>query len=254
MSRWISFIFLLIKHGKWKKYLSEYDSNSSVSPIKKFILGIPYLGYFFYQVNFILFHSPKSRPRYLEHKKSEVIYYRIPKTGSTSIIHYFLSEYFNLSPENDYEIEMFAKELLSKDVVDPTKKIIAVVRNPILRFKSAYANIMMVDEKYIFKDYLFEILPRGLNVDQFAERLNKIPTRLIDDHFQSQSYLVSLAVKHAEIIKFEDGLAGFPISESHQKSKIPHLNPSNKEISLSVNTISILKELYKADFSNWYDD
>ncbi|QCK16283.1 sulfotransferase family 2 domain-containing protein [Mangrovivirga cuniculi] len=252
MIKWLKFIFLLFKHGKCEKYLSAYDSKSTTSGWKHSVLTIPYLGYFLYQLKYILFHNASKRARYLEPPNADFIYYRIPKTGSTSLIKYLLEKYydFNLSG-NSGDINNIADKKLSVIVRNPERNLITVIRHPKERFISAYTNISESSDPYVLKNYLFEILPKGLEINEVLKRMTLIPKRLLDDHFQSQSYLIDMAFKLPQVYKIEEGLQKLPIIDA-DRFTFPRLNVSNKKNSLSSDSEKILKTYYKQDFDRWY--
>ncbi|MCX2743614.1 sulfotransferase family 2 domain-containing protein [Mangrovivirga sp. M17] len=248
----MKFILLLFKHGKCEKYLSAYNDKSHLKSWKRSILKMPYLGYFSYQLKYILFHDSRHRARYLEPPEADFIFYRIPKTGSTSLLKYLLEKHysFNLS-ENSKDINKLAERKLSLMVREPERKLLTVVRNPRERFISAHSNISESSNPYVLKDYLFEILPKDLDINEMLRRITMIPERLLDDHFQSQSYLIDLAFKQPEVYKLEEGLQKLPFTDPIWFS-FSKLNVSKEKNSLSPDSEKILKTYYKRDYDRWY--
>lgn len=158
-------------------------------------------------------------------------YIRIPKSASTSMCQELLEKkYPTLTQKKISGKEInFLTDVNLEVKATGSSIFFTIVRNPFSRLVSVYRDFFENKDHYIYRDYLFGILPQQLTFSEFINRISSIPDRLKDQHIRPQhSFLEYYRRKKLEIkiFKLEESekLNQFL---NQQGMKFPHVNKSD---------------------------
>lgn len=162
----------------------------------------------------------------------QVSYIRIPKSASTSMSAALLEKiYPTLSQHklNEVQINFLTDVNLQVHLKDGRKTYFTIVRNPLSRLVSVYRDFYEnKDSHFIYRDYLFGILPQSLSFPEFVDRIACIPDRLKDQHLKSQHLFLQYYQKQnisVNVFKLEDPEKLNVFLKEHSL-QLPHLNKS----------------------------
>lgn len=142
-----------------------------------------------------------------------ISYIRIPKAASTSLSLMMLQEIYpglKHVPLTATDINYLTDANLRRHITpaDPLDIFFTAVRNPFARIVSVYRDFFLRETgPFIYEDYLFGILSRGLSFAEFVRRISVIPDFLKDQHFRSQHEFIDFYVKkipNVVVLKLED--------------------------------------------------
>jgi hypothetical protein len=130
-----------------------------------------------------------------------------------------------------------------------------IVRNPFTRLVSVYRDLFENKGHYIYRDYLFGILPQQISFSEFVERLSRIPDRLKDQHLKPQhAFLKYYEQKSLEVkvFKLEEPE---PLNQflNQRDLSLPHINKSTAPYDsyYDLNTFNLVREVYKGDINRF---
>lgn len=186
-------------------------------------------------------------------------YIRIPKAASTSMSKALLEKmYPHLTQKTITETQLnFLTDLNLQTENSNTSAIFTIVRNPFARLVSVYRDLFENEAHYIYRDYLFGILPQQISFSQFVERFSRIPDRLKDQHLKSQhTFLKYYEQKSLEVkvFKLEEPE---PLNQflNRYDVSLPHINKSNEPYDYrsyyNSNTFNLVREVYKVDIDRF---
>jgi hypothetical protein len=150
--------------------------------------------------------------------KNKIVWYRVPKAGLSSI-----NKMMKDAVGRDYYYRSRSANIFNGWYS------FAIVRNPMERFKSLYA------DKVVNNNY-FCLAEDSRNVDTLLDLIEDGYFKK-DPHVMSQNDLVPLGVN---IIKIEHAIG------------IPHINKSNIDVALTAEQMSRIYDIYKQDFKRFY--
>lgn len=137
--------------------------------------------------------------------------------------------------------------------------VFSFVREPIERFKSFYRNKFLdynEGEKFELHNYLFGRFHPDMSADMVAELACRIPDRIADVHFRSQSYTLRGLDDKTDFIGRIESMAE---DWARLRSIVPGLpelgvaNPSREaSVQLSPKTLSDLRARYSDDYRRFY--
>lgn len=162
----------------------------------------------------------------------QLSYIRIPKSASTSMSGALLEKLYptlHLNKLNAVQINFLTDVMLQKHLEDIHKTYFTIVRNPFSRLVSVYRDFYEnKNSHFIYRDYLFGILPQSLTFTEFVDRVSCIPDRLKDQHIKPQHLFLQYYEKQniaVKVFKLEDSekLTAFLQENALQ---LPHLNKS----------------------------
>ena len=193
---------------------------------------------------------------------SNTSYIRIPKSASTSVSKAMLEKIYPVlkqSAINEKQINYLTDvnlHVLGTQSANHT--YFTIVRNPFSRLVSVYRSFFENNSQdYIYRDYLFGILPPHLSFFDFVDRIAHIPDRLKDQHIKPQNCFLEYYEKkkiEVKVLKLEDSekLNQFLSQNSLQ---LAHVNKSAETYDYrayyNANTLSKVYELYKMDFERF---
>ena len=138
----------------------------------------------------------------------KLVYVRILKTASTSILKEFLplldSQLKNILL-SDEKIDALAFRFVKKRLTRQTQhyKKFALIRDPFQRLVSVYHDLFdPSSDRFSYQNYCFGILNPNLTFHQFVRTLDIIPDFLKGPHFASQYYILSQTAGIEDIIWF----------------------------------------------------
>lgn len=141
----------------------------------------------------------------------QLSYIRIPKSASTSMSSALLEKIYptlNQHKLNEVQINFLTDVNIQAHLEDMSKTYFTIVRNPFSRLVSVYHDFYdNKDSHFIYRDYLFGILPQSLSFAEFVDRISCIPDRLKDQHIKPQHLLLQYYEKQnisVKVFKLED--------------------------------------------------
>lgn len=189
-------------------------------------------------------------------------YIRIPKSASTSMSKAMLEKMYPTLKQNEINDEQINYltdvnlHVIGTQSVNHT--YFTIVRNPFSRLVSVHRSfIEKSSQDYIYRDYLFGILPQHLSFSDFVNRIANIPDRVKDQHIKPQNCFLEYYEKNkieVKVFKLEDSkkLNQFLSQNSLQ---LAHLNKSEEPYDYrsyyNANTLSKVNELYKIDIERF---
>jgi len=191
----------------------------------------------------------------------QLSYIRIPKSASTSMSAALLEKvYPTLSQRklNGVQINFLTDATLQVHLEDVSRTYFTIVRNPFSRLASVYRDFYEnKDSHFIYRDYLFGILPQTLTFSEFVDRISCIPDRLKDQHIKPQHLFLQYYVKQnisVKVFKLEDPEKLNAFLKEHSL-QLPHLNKSQVGYDYrQYYTPSLLKKvsaLYQSDLEKF---
>jgi len=268
------FFILLIKHGSLKTKRIDYAQNrwnhlkdlpKEILPQKRtneentftriktllleFHLTRPFVTNFAFIKNY-----KKSYTKLFIDEDSRLIYLRIFKCGSTSIlkdllpkIHKPLNNFSITDKQIDALADYFEINKLKRNY--DNYRSFTIVRDPLERVVSAYLDIF---ERGNYDDFLFSVFKEGIRFKEMLFILKDIPDYLRGPHLASQTTIIrSAGVKNLEIFKLtgDDRLRPFL---NRYKLSIAHLNKFSKPYNYlnyyDSETLSLVHSIYSDDF------
>jgi hypothetical protein len=162
----------------------------------------------------------------------QLSYIRIPKSASTSMSAALLEKIYPTLSQyklNEVQINFLTDVNLQVHPEDVSKSYFTIVRNPYGRLVSVYRDFYEnKDSHFIYRDYLFGILPQSLTFSEFVDRISCIPDRLKDQHIKPQHLFLHYYQKKnisVTIFKLEDPEKLNAFLKEHSL-QLPHLNKS----------------------------
>jgi hypothetical protein len=158
--------------------------------LKKWLFKNPFLRSWFAQAAFFK-STPNFQGSHLSVPALDLSYIRIPKAASTTLCYAMLQARFPELihyPMSSEKINFLADVTMEKEAPGDKKPIFfTVVRNPFARIVSVYRNFFeQPSPHFIYQDYLFGILRKGLSFKDFVRILQMIPDSLKDQHVKPQ--------------------------------------------------------------------
>jgi len=191
----------------------------------------------------------------------QLSYIRIPKSASTSMSAVLLEKIYPTlhgHQLNEVQINFLTDILLKKHLENVRKTYFSIVRNPFSRLVSVYRDFYENnDSHFIYRDYLFGILPQSLTFAKFVDRISCIPDRLKDQHIKPQHLFLEYYEKQnisVKVFKLEDP-EKLNVFLKEYALQLPHLNKSQVAYDYQqYYTPSLLKKvsaLYQSDLEKF---
>lgn len=162
----------------------------------------------------------------------QLSYIRIPKAASTSMSAALLEKIYPTFHQNkltEAQINFLTDVNLQVHSKDVGNTYFTIVRNPFSRLVSVYRDFFEnKDSHFIYRDYLFGILPKSLSFPEFVDRISCIPDRLKDQHIKPQHLFLEYYQKQniaVKVFKLEDPEKLNALLKEHSL-QLPHLNKS----------------------------
>lgn len=183
-------------------------TNRRPTAIKAQLLSIPFIRLAAGNIAFIR-NPEKSYAQYFVSHEKKLVYIRIFKCGSTSILKSFLPlvhQPFATYPLKTSSIDSVAHHLVQHTLPDFSGyTIFAVTRNPLERLVSAYLDVFNPPHQY--PDTLFNIFRNCRTLKDVVMLLDRIPDRYRGPHFVSQTTILN-SVKSQNVLRFNLDSAG----------------------------------------------
>jgi hypothetical protein len=192
----------------------------------------------------------------------DLCYIRIPKSGSTSINKVILEKKYPTLKQKEIsnkQINFLTDvNLHTHATKSDNHTYFTIVRNPLRRLVSVYRGFFENNSaNYIYRDYLFGILPQHLSFSNFVERLASIPDHLKDQHIKPQHCFL----EYYEQKKIDVTIFRLEDSEKvnqflNQNSlELLYLNKSEKPYDyrsyFTRKTLAIASEIYQKDIDRF---
>ena len=193
---------------------------------------------------------------------NNLCYVRIPKAASTSMSYELLKKKFpDLHQQSitERQINFLADIHLEKEV-KKSPAYFTIVRNPFSRLVSVYRDLFENPDHYVYRDYLFGILPQQLSFSEFVDRISRIPDRLKDQHIKPQCAFLKFYERqgvNVKVFKLEEtGLLNQFLNQ--HGLLLPHLNKSGESYDdrsyYDHSTWKKASEIYRVDIEQFgYD-
>lgn len=192
----------------------------------------------------LFFHAAKlvgggkiEKADYFVVNDAKVAYLVMPKAACSSIKKSMVSaeKGKKIDGESGIHGNRTIKEMTIRGRVDDPESlyIFTYVRNPFARIVSAYINKFEDMDRirrsgFLYEDYLGGYLKISDSFEEYVEKVAKIPDRLCDRHFMSQSYLIDHLAPHKpiDVFKLEEIDQSYPLLI--ERFGFSDLNTSNK--------------------------
>ena len=191
----------------------KFFAQAFVERIKRVIKLLVHAGKFF-------FAGKIEKTDYLVIEAAGVAYLVMPKAACTSIKRSMVFAAEGEAVANNFaERRRAIAELMVRGKVKGADKmyLFTYVRNPFARLVSAYINKFEDMEKirrsgFLYDEYLGGYLKLSDSFEEFVRKIAKIPDRVCDRHFMSQSYLIDCLAPHKpqDIFKLEEIGESYP--------------------------------------------
>lgn len=182
--------------------LATVRKQSTYTAIKTRLISIPFVRLVAGNLAFI--NNPKrSYAQYFVSHDQKLIYVRIFKCGSTSILKSFLPLVHK--PLENYPLQVSSVDSVAPHLVQHTLPdasdyvIFSVTRNPLERLVSAYLDVFNPPHQY--PDILFNIFRSCKTFKDLVKLLDRIPDKYRGPHFVSQTRVLG-TVKPQEVLLF----------------------------------------------------
>lgn len=201
---------------------------------------------------------PKIHRQYFVVTSLQLVYVRIFKAGSTSILKQILPLIDpNLKNKNftDRQIDEFGNQYVrhALGLHETRYEYFTVVRNPFHRLVSVYLDLFDPHHPFVYQTYLFGILKKEMTFGEFVQTLYHIPETLKSSHFIPQSYIVKLCGREKRIKCFrleKDRLALETFLQQYGMA-INHNNKRKMDYDYrsyyDMNTLQMAYAMYQAD-------
>jgi hypothetical protein len=198
----------------------------------------------------------KSYRKYFVCDEKRILYLRIFKCGSTSMLRCLLpcihKPLANLTL-TDIQIDSIA-HYLERNVLDGTEEYTSftIIRNPLERLVSAYLDIFTHHD---YGDFLFGIFKKGMTFKELLQTLAIVPDHLRGPHFISQSAIIKYSgLTNIMCFKLRDDnerllnfLSRFDLQLGHSNKSVISYDFRNF---YDAETLQLAFKIYKCDFTD----
>lgn len=147
-----------------------------------------------------LLRSRKMNTMFFISTQKQLIYVRILKAASTSILKAFLplvNSRFTEVTLTDDQIDAISFRYVKHKLFTPEQQYqkFTVIRSPLQRIVSVYMDLFDPDAVHFSYDsYWFGILKKGMSFSEFVDVISMVPESLKGPHFSSQYYILSKGI------------------------------------------------------------
>lgn len=199
-------------------------------------------------------HARKMNVMLFVSAQKQLIYIRILKSASTSLLKEFLPiidtklDGYSLSNE---QIDALAFNYVKRkqSPIDDHYQLFSLVRNPFHRIVSVYLDLFNPLSTYFtYESYWFGILNRSMSFREFINIISQVPDSLKGPHFASQCYILSntTELNHISCFRIDKDqeslhqfLTTYGIHLSHQNKKESTYN------FMTFYDLEVLNKVYK---------
>lgn len=258
---------LVIQHGKFRHSGENFNQTrqQSLKELQEFIPSIDS-----HKLNSSTTNSIIAQAAFIKNSfqqkgshlsAGQLSYIRIPKSASTSMSAALLEKIYPTLSQyklDEVQINFLTDVNLQVHLEDVSKTYFTIVRNPFGRLVSVYRDFFEnKGSHFIYRDYLFGILPQSLTFSEFVNRISCIPDRLKDQHIKPQHLFLQYYEKQnisVKVFKLEDPEQLNAFLKEHAL-QLPHLNKSQRGYDYrQYYTPALLKKvstLYQSDLEKF---
>ena len=193
---------------------------------------------------------------------NKLSYIRIAKSASTSMCKAMLEKVYPALKQktiSEQQVNYLADaNLIAQATNSNNHTYFTIVRNPLVRLVSVYRGFFENNSPgFIYRDYLFGVLPQHLSFSDFVNRVICIPDRLKDQHLKPQYCFLEYYEKKnitVKIFKLEDTEKINPFLNQNNL-QLPHLNKSAERydyrLYFTTNLLKVACEVYQKDIERF---
>lgn len=271
IKKYFNLLWIVLKYGQWLHSGENFNKNRNegLKELKDFIpvangniepapsIKNAFIRNLVSQLSFLK-QSFQSKGGHLA--TANLAYIRIPKSASTSLGKSMLEKIYPELKQKTVD-ERQINYLVDKNLqlrANINQTYFTIVRNPFSRLVSVYRSFFEKNStKYIYRDYLFGILPQNLSFDDFVSRVACIPDRLKDQHIKPQHNFIEYYNGkgiNVNVFKLEepekiDQFLGL------NNLQLLHLNSNEDRYDyqsyFSANSFKLALEIYKSDIDQF---
>jgi hypothetical protein len=230
------------------------------NPIKSYLLSTP-VGYSLFANLAYLKNTASMNNMYFISDNYKLIYIRILKSASTSLLKEFLplvdgklrNVYFS---DEQIDVLGFYYQQKRFEPAHLAYTKFALVRNPFRRIVSVYLDLF--DPRavpFTYSSYWFGVLKKGMTFKDFIKTIDQIPLSLLGPHFTPQWYILKKAsdLKDIRIYRIEKDVESLTQFLNQYSIALPHVNVQRSAYDYrsyyDPETLAIVNKLYQHDVS-----